>query len=165
MKPGMSLTKHFLQFKDFRAEEYAYLFERASMSDEDLVAYYEHATLKPRQPRASIETPLHSMLPFAHIDHTHPDAIIALCAIPSGPDLARQLWGDRALWVPYQRPGFGLDDPHRHGKACRTAAARRGPRDPTGGNGARRPSEGRRAAGRPDRRSRLARRRPGGDRR
>src|SRR5512145_150251 len=29
MKPGMSLMKHYLQFKDFRAEEYAYLFERA----------------------------------------------------------------------------------------------------------------------------------------
>jgi ornithine carbamoyltransferase len=28
MKPGASLMKHFLQFKDFRAEEYAYLFER-----------------------------------------------------------------------------------------------------------------------------------------
>jgi len=29
MKPGMSLMKHFLQFRDFRAEEYAYLFDRA----------------------------------------------------------------------------------------------------------------------------------------
>ncbi len=31
MKPGMSLMKHYLQFKDFRAEEYAYLFERAAV--------------------------------------------------------------------------------------------------------------------------------------
>ena len=30
MKPGMSLIKHYLQFKDLRAEEYAYLFERAA---------------------------------------------------------------------------------------------------------------------------------------
>ena len=29
MKPGYSLMKHYLQFKDFRAEDYAYLFERA----------------------------------------------------------------------------------------------------------------------------------------
>ncbi len=29
MKPGHSLMKHYLQFKDFRAEEYAYLFERS----------------------------------------------------------------------------------------------------------------------------------------
>ena len=30
MKPGMSLIKHYLQFKDLRAEEYAYLFKRAA---------------------------------------------------------------------------------------------------------------------------------------
>ena len=30
MKPGMALIKHFLQFKDLRSEEYAYLFERAA---------------------------------------------------------------------------------------------------------------------------------------
>ncbi|MEN9627503.1 MAG: ornithine carbamoyltransferase ArgF, partial [Pseudomonadota bacterium] len=29
MKPGHSLMRHFLQFKDLRAEEYAYLFDRA----------------------------------------------------------------------------------------------------------------------------------------
>ncbi len=29
MKPGFSLMKHYLQFKDLRAEEYTYLFERA----------------------------------------------------------------------------------------------------------------------------------------
>jgi ornithine carbamoyltransferase len=30
MKPGPALMRHYLQFKDFRAEEYAYLFERAA---------------------------------------------------------------------------------------------------------------------------------------
>jgi hypothetical protein len=29
MKPGATLMKHYLQFKDFRVEEYEYLFERA----------------------------------------------------------------------------------------------------------------------------------------
>ncbi len=96
------------QFTGLRLDDVEPLFERESMSDEDLVAYYEHATLRPRQPRASVETPLHSMLPFAHIDHTHPDAIIALCAVPTGPELAERLWGEHALWVPYERPGFGL---------------------------------------------------------
>ena len=31
MKPGMSLIKHYLQFKDLRASEYEYLFERAAI--------------------------------------------------------------------------------------------------------------------------------------
>src|SRR5919202_5688760 len=96
------------QFTGLRLDDVLPLLEREAMSDEDLVAYYEHAVLKPGQPRAAIETPLHSMLPFAHIDHTHPDAIIALCAIPSGQELAQRLWGDAALWVPWERPGFSL---------------------------------------------------------
>jgi rhamnulose-1-phosphate aldolase/alcohol dehydrogenase len=96
------------QFTALRLDDLRLLEDRDSMSDEDLVGYYEHAVLRPGQPRASIETPLHSMLPFAHVDHTHPDAIIALCAIPSGQELAARLWGDAALWVPWERPGFAL---------------------------------------------------------
>jgi rhamnulose-1-phosphate aldolase/alcohol dehydrogenase len=96
------------QFTALRMEDVLPLLERDAMSDEDLVAYYEHAVLKPGQPRASIETPLHSMLPFDHIDHTHPDAIISLCAVPSGRELAQRLWGGRAVWVDYERPGFSL---------------------------------------------------------
>jgi rhamnulose-1-phosphate aldolase/alcohol dehydrogenase len=96
------------QFTGLRLDDVQPLIERDSMTDEDLVRYYEHAVLKPNQPRASIETPLHSMLPFAHVDHTHPDAIIALCAVPDGQALARRLWGEQAVWIDYERPGFGL---------------------------------------------------------
>jgi rhamnulose-1-phosphate aldolase/alcohol dehydrogenase len=96
------------QFTALRMDDVLPLLERDSMSDEDLVAYYEHAALKPGQPRASIETPLHSMLPFDHVDHTHPDAIIALSAAPDGRALAARLWSDRAIWVEYERPGFAL---------------------------------------------------------
>jgi rhamnulose-1-phosphate aldolase/alcohol dehydrogenase len=96
------------QFTGLRMDDVLPLLERESMSDEDLVAYYEHAVLRPGQPRASIETPLHSMLPFDHIDHTHPDAIISLCAVPEGRALAERLWNGRAIWVDYERPGFSL---------------------------------------------------------
>jgi rhamnulose-1-phosphate aldolase/alcohol dehydrogenase len=96
------------QFTGLRLDDLRLLEDRESMSDEELVGYYEHAALRPSQPRASIETPLHSMLPFAHVDHTHPDAIIALCAVPAGKELAARLWGNSALWVPWERPGFAL---------------------------------------------------------
>jgi rhamnulose-1-phosphate aldolase/alcohol dehydrogenase len=96
------------QFTGLRMEDVLPLLERESMSDEELTAYYEHAVLRPGQPRASIETPLHSMLPFDHIDHTHPDAIISLCAVPEGRALAERLWDGRAIWVEYERPGFSL---------------------------------------------------------
>jgi len=96
------------QFTGLRLDDVVPLIERESMTDEELVSYYEHAVLKPGQPRASIETPLHSMLPFDHVDHAHPDAIIALCAVPNGRDLANRLWSGKALWIEYERPGFSL---------------------------------------------------------
>jgi ornithine carbamoyltransferase len=48
MKPGMSLMKHYLQFKDFRAEEYAYLFERAALIKRRFKNYEKYTPLVDR---------------------------------------------------------------------------------------------------------------------
>lgn len=81
---------------------------RPNMSDEEMVAYLEHCMIAKNQPRPSIETLLHAFLPFKHVDHTHPDAIISICCAPNGKEIAQQIWGDRYVWVPYIRPGFTL---------------------------------------------------------
>lgn len=96
------------RFTALRLDDLRALADREHVPDGELVAYYEQAALHPRQPRASIETPLHSVLRATHVDHTHADAVIALCAMPDGEDLARRLWGEAALWVPYERPGYAL---------------------------------------------------------
>src|SRR2546426_354710 len=59
-------------------------------------------------PRQSIETLLHAFLPARHVDHTHPDAVISLACASDGQALCRRLWGHRAVWVDYTRPGFTL---------------------------------------------------------
>lgn len=82
--------------------------QRASMTDEEMVSYLDHCMLKKNQPRPSIETLLHAFLPYKHVDHTHPDAIISICCAPNGEDIAKEIWGDRYVWVPYIRPGFSL---------------------------------------------------------
>jgi len=48
MKPGMSLMKHYLQFKDFRAEEYAYLFERTAIIKKRFKNYEKYQPLVDR---------------------------------------------------------------------------------------------------------------------
>jgi ornithine carbamoyltransferase len=48
MKPGMSLIKHYLQFKDLRAEEYAYLFERAAIIKKRFKNYEKYQPLTDR---------------------------------------------------------------------------------------------------------------------
>ncbi|TKH10177.1 bifunctional aldolase/short-chain dehydrogenase [Peribacillus simplex] len=84
------------------------LIERDDMPDADMVEYLSHCMIDSKHPRMSIETLLHAFLPFKHVDHTHPDAIISLCCADNGKEVANEIFGDRFVWVPYERPGFTL---------------------------------------------------------
>lgn len=95
-------------FTGLRMDDIRPLYERDEMSDEDMVAYLANCMIDAKHPRASIETLLHAFLPFNHVDHTHPDSIISLCCADNGKELAREIFGDRFVWVPYIRPGFKL---------------------------------------------------------
>lgn len=95
-------------FTGLRMDDIRPLFERDDMSDEEMVAYLAHCMIDAKHPRASIETLLHAFLPFKHVDHTHPDAIISICCADNGKEIAEDIFGDRFVWVPYVRPGFKL---------------------------------------------------------
>ena len=59
----------------------------------------------------SIDTSMHALVERDHVDHLHPDSIIAIATAVDGPELTRMIFGDRILWVPWRRPGYqlGLD--------------------------------------------------------
>jgi rhamnulose-1-phosphate aldolase/alcohol dehydrogenase len=76
--------------------------------DDKMVGYLPHCTFNLNARAASIDTPLHSLLPFAHIDHVHPDAIIALAASSGGEAAAHAIWGGKIGWLPWKRPGYTL---------------------------------------------------------
>lgn len=59
----------------------------------------------------SIDTALHGLVDAAHVDHLHPDSGIALACAADGEKLTAQCFGEKVVWVPWQRPGFqlGLD--------------------------------------------------------
>ncbi len=95
-------------FPGLRLDEILALRERASMDDATMVDYLLRCGLTPSQPRPSIETLLHAFIPATHVDHTHPDAIIALTSSPDGRSLAEEAFGDDAVWLDYQRPGFDM---------------------------------------------------------
>ncbi len=95
-------------FAGLKLDEVLPLFERPSMTDEEMTAYLDRTTFEPGRPRQSIETLLHAFVPAKHVDHTHPDAIIAIACTPNGPDIMREIYGERAAWVDYIRPGFTL---------------------------------------------------------
>jgi rhamnulose-1-phosphate aldolase/alcohol dehydrogenase len=76
--------------------------------EDAMVEKYLHCTynLNPRAP--SIDTPLHSFVPFRQVDHTHPNAVIAIAAAKNSKELTRKIYGDDVIWTPWQRPGFDL---------------------------------------------------------
>jgi rhamnulose-1-phosphate aldolase/alcohol dehydrogenase len=76
--------------------------------EDEMVGYLPHCTFNLNPRAASIDTPLHSLLPFAHIDHVHPDAIIALAAASNGEAATREIYGETVGWLAWKRPGFDL---------------------------------------------------------
>jgi rhamnulose-1-phosphate aldolase/alcohol dehydrogenase len=76
--------------------------------EDEMVELFNHCLFDPKCAAPSIDTPLHGLLPFKHIDHLHPDALIALAACQDGEAIMHEIWGDTMTWIPWQRPGFDL---------------------------------------------------------
>ena len=79
--------------------------------EDEMVGLYPLCTFGNNPVVASIDTPLHAFLPFAHVDHLHPDWGIALAASANGKekmDEFNQEFGHKLVWIPWQRPGFEL---------------------------------------------------------
>ncbi|CAG0986694.1 Glucose 1-dehydrogenase [Phycisphaerales bacterium] len=85
--------------------------------EDQMVGMYPHCTFNLNPRASSIDTPLHSFVPFRHVDHTHPNAVIAVAASRNGAELTRAIYGERVMWLPWQRPGFDLG--LKLGAACR----------------------------------------------
>src|SRR5437660_1041466 len=84
---------------------------RGEQFEDEMVRYYPLSAFGENRVAASIDTPLHAFLPFAHVDHLHPDWAIALAASANGKrkleEFNRQ-FARKIIWVPWQRPGFEL---------------------------------------------------------
>jgi rhamnulose-1-phosphate aldolase/alcohol dehydrogenase len=76
--------------------------------EDAMVAMYAFTTFNLNPRASSIDTPLHSFVPFKHVDHTHPNAAIAIAASKNSEALTRKIYGDHVIWTTWQRPGFDL---------------------------------------------------------
>ncbi|TDN35899.1 bifunctional aldolase/short-chain dehydrogenase [Hymenobacter sp. UV11] len=81
---------------------------RGLAHEDEMVGLFEYCLFDPKCATPSIDTPLHGLLPFKHIDHLHPDALIAIAASQDGEAIMREIWGDTMGWLPWQKPGFDL---------------------------------------------------------
>jgi len=76
--------------------------------EDDVVAMYNHATFNLNTRAPSIDTPLHAFIPRKHVDHMHPNAVIAVAASKNSEQLTEEIWGGEIGYLPWQRPGFDL---------------------------------------------------------
>lgn len=76
--------------------------------EDEMVGYLPHCTFNLNPRAASIDTPLHAYVPKAHVDHMHPDAIIAIAASKNSRELTQKIFGDEIGWLPWKRPGYEL---------------------------------------------------------
>jgi rhamnulose-1-phosphate aldolase/alcohol dehydrogenase len=81
---------------------------RGMEHEDEMVELFNHCIYDLSSKAPSIDTPLHGFLPFAHIDHLHPDAAIAIAAAKDGKKITKELFGGKIGWVEWQRPGFDL---------------------------------------------------------
>jgi rhamnose utilization protein RhaD (predicted bifunctional aldolase and dehydrogenase)/NAD(P)-dependent dehydrogenase (short-subunit alcohol dehydrogenase family) len=84
------------------------LCELPSMTDAEIVRELRAHMLDPFRPTPSVEALLHAFLPGKFVAHTHADAVLSLLNQPSSEAIVREIYGERALFVPYVKPGFSL---------------------------------------------------------
>ncbi|MBL4811957.1 MAG: bifunctional rhamnulose-1-phosphate aldolase/short-chain dehydrogenase [Rhodobacteraceae bacterium] len=76
--------------------------------EDEMVAYLPHCTFNLNPRAASIDTPLHAYVPHKHVDHMHPDAIIAIAASQNSRALTQEIFGAEIGWLPWKKPGYEL---------------------------------------------------------
>ena len=94
-----------LYMEKFRSLERFY---QDADSDSLLVPLYAHCTFNLNPRAASIDTPLHGLVDRAHVDHMHPDAVIAIAASADSRALTKEIFGEEIGWLPWIRPGYEL---------------------------------------------------------
>jgi rhamnulose-1-phosphate aldolase/alcohol dehydrogenase len=81
---------------------------RGPEHEDEMVGYLAHCTFNLNPRAASIDTPLHAYVPKSHVDHMHPDAVIAIAAARNSRALTEEIFGSEIGWLPWKRPGYEL---------------------------------------------------------
>ena len=95
-----------LYMSKFRALEKFY--KPGTDNDAIMVPLYSHCAFNLNPRAASIDTPLHGFIDRAHVDHMHPDALIAIAASSDSKQLTEEIFGGDIGWLPWIRPGYEL---------------------------------------------------------
>ena len=76
--------------------------------EDEMVGLFPYCAFGHGGATPSIDTPMHGLVELPHVDHLHPDSVIALACSADGEELVSKIWGGAVAWVPWQRPGWEL---------------------------------------------------------
>ena len=74
--------------------------------EDAMIGMYKHCTFCLNTRASSIDTPLHSMIADKHVDHLHPNAVIAVASCKDQEALAEKIWDGKMGYIPWMRPGW-----------------------------------------------------------
>ncbi len=94
-----------LRLDRIRALQHVY---RGPDHEDEMHQMLDHCLFGTDNAAPSIDTSMHGLLECTHVDHLHPDSVIALAASTDGERLTRECYGDEMLWIEWRRPGFEL---------------------------------------------------------
>jgi len=77
-------------------------------TEDAMYPMYSHCVFNLNPRACSIDTPLHTFVPYKHVDHLHPNAVIAIAASVNQEKLTKEIYGDEVIYLPWQRPGFDI---------------------------------------------------------
>jgi len=76
--------------------------------EDEMYPMYSHCVFNLNPRACSIDTPLHTFVPFKHVDHLHPNSVISIAASVNQEKLTKEIYGDEVIYIPWQRPGFDI---------------------------------------------------------
>jgi rhamnulose-1-phosphate aldolase/alcohol dehydrogenase len=105
---GSAKTSNFASLYQDKVTGLESRYRATGMQEDEVVPLYMHSVFNNNPAAPSIDTPLHSFVPYAAVSHMHSDAVIAIAASENAEELTKEVYGGQMGWLPWKRPGFDL---------------------------------------------------------
>lgn len=105
---GSSTGKNFASLYQKKVEQLEGIYRERDLHEDDIVPLYRHCEFNLNPAAASIDTPLHALVPYRAVSHMHSDAVIAIAAAENCEELTQAAFKGEMGYLPWKRPGFDL---------------------------------------------------------
>jgi rhamnulose-1-phosphate aldolase/alcohol dehydrogenase len=105
---GSASRHNFASLYQKKVEQLEQIYLNRKLHEDEIVPLYRHCEFNLNPAAASIDTPLHALVPFRAVSHMHSDAVIAIAAAENCEELTQKAFNGEMGYLPWKRPGFEL---------------------------------------------------------